>query len=33
VQAIVLFSALVFVLVNFAADVVYTVADPRIRYT
>jgi len=33
VQAIVLFSAIVFVLVNLTADVVYMVADPRIRYS
>ena len=32
VQAIVLFSALIFVLVNLAADMIYVVADPRIRY-
>jgi peptide/nickel transport system permease protein len=33
VQAVVLFSALVFVLVNLVTDVLYMVADPRIRYS
>ncbi|MHB8731492.1 MAG: ABC transporter permease [bacterium] len=33
VQAIVLLSAIVFVLVNLTADVLYMIADPRIRYS
>jgi peptide/nickel transport system permease protein len=33
VQGAILFSAFVFVMVNFLVDLLYTVVDPRIRYT
>ena len=33
IQALVLLLASVFVLVNFAVDLVYVVLDPRIRYS
>lgn len=32
IQGFTLFMAVVFILVNLLADVVYTVLDPRIRY-
>ena len=32
VQGVTLFSAVVFVLINFAVDMLYTAVDPRIRY-
>jgi peptide/nickel transport system permease protein len=33
VQAVLIFSATIFVLINLLVDLLYTVIDPRIRYS